>query len=901
MITARIYKKVKKFWLTDSFGNYAVAFFLIAVASGILLAVSYQSSAAERSISLLLLTNPAAAFVRNLHYWSAQLFLVFSILHVWEHLVLKTESRLKFGVWTRLTFALFVIFFVMITGFILKGDADALQALRIIKTLARKIPLFGGALSYSLFGSGNKLELIYVHHVATATIFLIFVIIEHSKVIWARVKTFLYSLLIVVAISLFVTPLLKTKFALILRGPWYFLGLQEIFHYLSNPGWALLFFGALLILFGVIPKFQARNREALKSALTAAALVYLALTIFAFFFRAQNWELKFVGFDYYSKHFQISFTNPFSAGDSLRAELAGERYEGCLSCHNNVKGLSPSHNPQALGCFSCHGGNPFTLSKFSAHSGMIKIPGNLNSAQFSCGNSDCHPDVPDRVKKSIMNRISGVIAVDRFVFNELPSPDDTSGTTTLSHSPADEHLRQLCAGCHVGAQKEKFGPINQLSRGGGCNACHLNYSPKALLELDSLNSRKSYGNRPPEFHPSLSVKISDEHCFGCHSRSSRISLNYQGYKETQLTSSEIKNVGGYKIIEDGRVLKFVNDDVHHKKGLSCVDCHISKEIMGDGKKSKHKAGQLIISCADCHSGRVKALPAKELSGEDKKTFDLLRLNSFGDSVLITSKGGAPIINALVKDGKKFLISKSNKKAYPLKPPSTLCSRDSAHRSLSCDACHSSWAPQCIGCHTQFFPADSAFDHIDSKYVKGAWREATGKFFALPPTLGVREINGKKVVTTFAPGMVLTIQKDKLKIFKRLFAPVSAHTTSAKGRSCKSCHNNPLAIGYGRGELKYLIKNGAGKWSFNSTFAKRKEDGLPEDAWIGFLEEPKSNRATRLDARPFNLKEQKAILTVGACLTCHKENGRVMKAALRNFRETLRRISKRCILPVWSDQ
>ena len=38
-----------------------------------------------------------------------------------------------------------------------------------------------------------------------------------------------------------------------------------------------------------------------------------------------------------------------------------DRREGCLVCHSEVKGFSPAHNPEAIGCFSCHGGNLFSL------------------------------------------------------------------------------------------------------------------------------------------------------------------------------------------------------------------------------------------------------------------------------------------------------------------------------------------------------------------------------------------------------------------------------------------------------------------------------------------------------------------------------------------------------------
>ena len=154
-----------------------------------------------------------------------------------------------------------------------------------------------------------------------------------------------------------------------------------------------------------------------------------------------------------------------------------------------------------------------------------------------------------------------------------------------------------------------------------------------------------------------------------------------------------------------------------------------------------------------------------------------------------------------------------------------------------------------------------------------------------------------------PGMVLTIDQESFakgmgKRFHRLYAPASGHTTARESRSCKSCHNNPLAIGYGDGELNFKILGTAGKWEFVPRFALNENDTLPEDAWIGFLKEAKIPYSTRTDLRPFTVIEQKHILEVGSCLTCHDEKSKVMDWALADFEQTNAKRSKRCILPSW---
>jgi hypothetical protein len=105
----------------------------------------------------------------------------------------------------------------------------------------------------------------------------------------------------------------------------------------------------------------------------------------------------------------------------------------------------------------------------------------------------------------------------------------------------------------------------------------------------------------------------------------------------------------------------------------------------------------------------------------------------------------------------------------------------------------------------------------------------------------------------------------------------------------------LAIGFGRGKLAY---SAAGKWTFDPLYQNNKYDGLPEDSWTGFLQERKDQASTRIGMRPFNLSEQKRILTAGACLTCHDAASGVMKRSLVDFDKVISERSKRCVLPAF---
>jgi len=256
------------------FGQIAFASFLIAVVSGIFLAIPFDVKNPYDSISLILLTNPAGTFFRNIHYWSAQIFLIFSVLHVIDHFTRKTEKKLSDGVWLRVTISIFFLFFILISGFILKGDADSEQALRILRSLFEQIPILGKLIADTLLGREGDYQLAYVHHIATATIILWIVIIEHSKILWAEIKTFLYTFIALsVGSILFVPPLHDGKNPII-KGPWYFAGLQEMLHWISQTQLVIIFSFLLFILFYLIKNL----REAFSSSVKKILFVFLFLS-----------------------------------------------------------------------------------------------------------------------------------------------------------------------------------------------------------------------------------------------------------------------------------------------------------------------------------------------------------------------------------------------------------------------------------------------------------------------------------------------------------------------------------------------------------------------------------------------------------------------------------------------
>ncbi len=900
------------------FGQIASSSFLLAVVSGVFLAIPFDIKSPYDSISLILLTNPAGVFFRNVHYWSAQVFLISTIFHTIDHLSRRTEKRLNNGQWLRLTISLFSIFYLMISGFILKGDADSEQALRIIKNLFEQVPVFGSVISNILMGSEGDYQLIYVHHIATATIFTWIIVVEHSKIIWAEISTLLLTIFFISAVSIYFHPVLHDGKNEIIKGPWYFTGLQEILHWIPQTHIVLIFILFFFILFYLVKNLRDDYSRIIKKIFLALLFVYLFLTIVGYYFRGENWE-----FVYPWKNTSLNETEfqPLTGFSDLSdtqinktefKQILGRR-EGCIVCHQ-MTGLSKSHDPEVIGCYSCHLGNAFTLNKDAAHKGIVLIPGNLSDANYTCGTSACHPDIVPRINNNIMSTMSGIVSIDRFVFDESASPSILSHVKDLGSSDADSHLRNLCASCHLGNEKSEFGPINELSRGGGCNACHLNYSEEATNQFTEYEKSKVKNKKSkiesdenielPNIHPEINLQISNNHCFGCHSRSGRIATNYEGWFETLKPKIGIERDDKYRILMDDRVFQKNEADVHFEKGMECIDCHLAQEVMGDGNLYLHKEDQVKVQCVDCHSYQTQNRVAyDQLDYESRKIVDLRNAKRVNTNFIYAQKSKLPITNAYINSSnQKYLITKTKRDSLQLKPPAFACTEGKAHQRLSCNSCHNQWVSYCVGCHTEYNPNETGYDLLANKEIEGSWIEHSSDFYIDYPTLGIRKEKetGKETIETFIPGMIISIdkmknQKDK-KIFKRLFAPTFSHTTNKNGRSCKSCHHSPIALGYGKGELKYLLNEKKGEWKFIPEFTLLPNDNLPKDAWIGFLQSRNETSTTRTNTRPFTIDEQKRILLVGSCLTCHNENSIVMKESLYDFEKLLKRATKKCILP-----
>jgi hypothetical protein len=500
-----------------------------------------------------------------------------------------------------------------------------------------------------------------------------------------------------------------------------------------------------------------------------------------------------------------------SSGQTGLADLiTASKSKNCLQCHASKRdGFDRGHAFVADDCVVCHAGDETSATEDGAHADLISFPGTLDTAARACGS--CHPAKVASVTNSLMHTGRGIVDVTRRLIDEDQGPDETVNFQSLGHSAADSMLRKLCASCHLGQAKTEHRLDVMRDRGGGCLACHIN-------------------DYPENTHPTLTTKVSDGRCFGCHSRSGRISLSFAGLAEVDrvIDSGELDGLR----LSDGRRVERKAADVHYLAGMSCIDCHTGVGLMGGVVGARHQRQAVDISCTDCH--------------------DVNRNQEGGGNMLTTAKNHTPLSHIEVRKDGAWLHTKITGRVLRIPSLDTVNHADDRdHQRLECATCHSQWAPQCFGCHMEYDADGTQWDHVERRETSGRWSEKRSLVQNELATLGVNE-NDR--IELFVPGMIMTVahpdwHKEKL---IRVFAALSPHTTG-QSRTCASCHRSSEALGLGQGELVEQT----GETLFRPTH-EALQDGLPGDAWTN-LDNSLGGRTPAPGQRPLNHIEMEAIL------------------------------------------
>jgi hypothetical protein len=162
-------------------------------------------------------------------------------------------------------------------------------------------------------------------------------------------------------------------------------------------------------------------------------------------------------------------------------------------------------------------------------------------------------------------------------------------------------------------------------------------------------------------------------------------------------------------------------DIHLEKGMHCVDCHFEQDSHGTGKLYAEPRAAIELDCTDCHGTiekRAQLISSGPASPAGGTHFDSLRTPwntrrfEYRDGELFQRSMVEPdkewevvqVLDTITPGNVHYseksrwakTIQKDGKTWGALPPdPSQLAHANSR---MTCYACHTSWTPNCFGCH-----------------------------------------------------------------------------------------------------------------------------------------------------------------------------------------------------------
>ncbi|BCR06085.1 c-type cytochrome [Desulfuromonas versatilis] len=558
---------------------------------------------------------------------------------------------------------------------------------------------------------------------------------------------------------------------------------------------------------------------------------------------------------------------------------------GCRFCHRGLEHVSASHP----GCTECHGGDPQAWDKRRAHRGMFggKNPAAPEAWEQTCGR--CHPYQLARVRSNLMTTNTGMIrniqltwegedgrlyaARGEQAYGPQGEPQELAPVSELDNL-SGELYRKFCSLCHVGQESNQ---VWSGSHGGGCAACHFPYNDNATYQGGDATVR---GKWPYSADHRLQPLPGNDVCFRCHNRSGRIALSYQGLNDGN--NSLVPTRGGQpgpRMIGGARNATSIAPDIHHEKGLECIDCHTSRDLMGDGYAYQNMYLQTEITCEDCHGSATEAPRSEPIQRENDEATRESRLYpramQQGEQMLLTAKG-RKYSNVFVEGDKAWVQGKRSGRLHESKvitgtPEHTIV----GHERLECYSCHSRSVAQCYGCHTRYDLGQMGMDFIKGRETPGRFSETEDYRMLYPFPLALNQRGrispvtpGCQTFVTVADRRGETLKDEYVTSFKGRnqlrFAPFFGHNTGPRAIGCSQCHADPAFLGFGQ-----HVVEGA---SIEGTLLCEKSEEKPLDGFLtmDYGRVRAFSAITRENSRPLNGAEVKRVLAVNQCLVCHDD-------------------------------
>lgn len=247
-----------------SYGQLCLAFLLISIISGFIVGYHYEVALpliSTVSIDALL---PYGWFWRSIHFWSSQVYVLLICLHIFDLRSTGYESNLKRIKihWSIVAITLPLSIFVLFSGYVLRYDATGQAAGAICENLLLKVPIFGKVLNRLFFDiTAQGLNRIYIVHIFIGFICWLIATWYHLKRVRLFLSPFLFTMFFILIFCSFIKAPIDnpTLTAHLIKGPWFFLGIQELLRYFNPLIAGILFPLIPVILVAIMP--WVKNRK----------------------------------------------------------------------------------------------------------------------------------------------------------------------------------------------------------------------------------------------------------------------------------------------------------------------------------------------------------------------------------------------------------------------------------------------------------------------------------------------------------------------------------------------------------------------------------------------------------------------------------------------------------------
>ncbi len=246
-------------------GEITTATLLISAFSGFILAYQYEVAEPFISATAIETVIPFGAFWRSVHFWSSQAFFLFLVIHIYQCTdAIKIFCKRKRGRlhWSIVSITLPLALYALFTGYVLRNDGTGQAAGRIAEHLFLNVPLAGTLLDRLFMATSSEgLNRVYAVHILFTALCWGLGTWYHTKRVILKRDIFLYSLAIIITMGFVVhAPIdLPGQNLHLIKGPWFFLGVQELLRHMAPFAAGIIFPLIPLITVAMLPWLRSRS------------------------------------------------------------------------------------------------------------------------------------------------------------------------------------------------------------------------------------------------------------------------------------------------------------------------------------------------------------------------------------------------------------------------------------------------------------------------------------------------------------------------------------------------------------------------------------------------------------------------------------------------------------------